>query len=77
MTFDIDRDADTIAISDDVTFDVNVCNQANAAIDGRLELEGQNTARFEQNWRHVGSDTAIQTYSLQAGGCQELSLIHI
>ena len=75
VTVEIDRDADTIAISDDVTFDVNVCNQANAAIDGRLELEGQNTARFEQNWRHVGSDTDIQTYSLQAGGCQEFVLL--
>jgi hypothetical protein len=75
VTVEMDRDADTIAISDDVTFDVKVCNQANAAIDGRLELEGQNTARFEQNWRNVGSDDVIQTYSLPAGACQEFVLL--
>jgi hypothetical protein len=75
VTVEMDRDADTITISDDVTFDVKVCNQANAAIDGLLELEGQNTARFEQNWRHVGSDDAIKTYSLPAGACQEFVLL--
>jgi hypothetical protein len=75
VTVEMDRDADTITISDDVTFDVNVCNQANAAINGRLELEGQNTARFEQNWRQVGSDDVIQTYSLPAGACQEFVLL--